>query len=786
MPFNLVHISQQDPKWKDMKLGTSNLTLGAYGCAVTSLAMYLSGFNYPEDAASLNTKMRNLGGFVDAAIVWGAVSTIYPKIRYKNLILCRDTDAPIDMIGNSVSAGQPVLLEVDSSPASGLQTHWVVAYKKVGKDFLILDPFPYPSDKGEVSLMARYSQGKELKRSITAAVFYESQGEGVPSTPTTPPADGGYYVRVIQSLEAGLRLRSQPTTASDTLTIEAALTNLKVLEPEATARPKVGAQNQWLNVSDPNGLQGYVAASYVENVSTPGPVVTTPPVTTPPVTTPPSTSEYYVRVLQSVPAGLSLRSQPNTSSNTLAIEPTLTNLRVLEPEATARAKVGVQGQWLNVSDPKGLTGYVAAWYVENTTQPVVTTPPVVTPPAVTGPPKRSRRSIGEGLENVELAPAADQMLNVPDNAPPLIRLVAKIWNRYGGLLEPLSVALKIKPGTAVAVLAIESGGQAFADDGRMIIRFENHIFFQYWGRNHMTDFAQRFRFNPSQSWTGHQWRPNTNQNWIECHTSQASEWDVLNFASTLDQTAARMSISMGAPQIMGFNAGVIGYASADDMFVAFSSSERDQIIGFFDFIVGVLPNGGAVTSLQKLDYKAFATTYNGSGQADYYAGLMKTATDSFTILKSTMKPTTPVVTTPPVVTPPVDVTPPTPPTTPPPPITPPPVTTPPVTTPPSTPPVPPDPPPPYVEPPAEEPVVEEPHMEVVVNTNVVRPGLNLRQLPSTTSEILGVEPVGTKLRVLDDPDEARARIGKVGQWILVKDQKGRRGYVGAAYVVEAK
>ena len=77
-------------------------------------------------------------------------------------------------------------------------------------------------------------------------------------------------------------------------------------------------------------------------------------------------------------------------------------------------------------------------------------------------------------------------------------------------------------------------------------------------------------------------------------------------------------------------------------------------------------------------------------------------------------------------------------------------------------------------------------MEVVVGSNVVRPGLNLRQLPSTTSSILGVEAIGTRLRVLDNPDEARARLGKADQWILVKDQKGRRGYVGAAYVIEVK
>jgi len=76
-------------------------------------------------------------------------------------------------------------------------------------------------------------------------------------------------------------------------------------------------------------------------------------------------------------------------------------------------------------------------------------------------------------------------------------------------------------------------------------------------------------------------------------------------------------------------------------------------------------------------------------------------------------------------------------------------------------------------------------MYVVVGTNVAKPGLNLRKLPSTGSEILGVEPIGSKLRVLDNPEDARKRIGKPGEWILVKDDKGRRGYVGAAYVREA-
>ena len=627
MSFNLVRISQQDPKWKDTKLGNSSLTIGSYGCALTAVAMYLSGFGYPEDPASLNGRMKSNGGFADAAIAWCTVSAIYPKIKYNNLIICRDTDAPIDMIGDSIRAGQPVLLEVDSSPKSGLQTHWVLAYQKVGKDFLILDPWPCPSDTGEVSLMARYSQGNTLKRSITAAVFYECQGGGAP-VPTSPPTDG-YYVRVLGSLEAGLRLRSQPTTAADTVTVEPALTNLKVLESEAGARTKVGVLNQWLNVSDAGGLQGYVAAWYVENAQVTDPVPPTPPTPAPPT-----------------------------------------------PQS----------------------------------------PP--TPPT---PPKRSRKSVADGLESVDLPPAADQLLNAPASASPLIHLVADIWNRYGGLLGALSGVLNVQPGVAVAVLAIESGGQAFAADGRMMIRFENHIFYQYWGNTHASDFGQHFRYNSGQVWTGHQWRPTAGQNWIDCHTSPSSEWDVFNFACSLDASAARTSISMGAPQIMGFNYAVVGYSSVDDMFAAFSASERDQVIGFFDFVVGILPNSGAVKALQKLDHRAFAISYNGSGQADYYAGLMKGANDAFTALK--------------LAPPPVDNT---------------------------------------------------PHMDVIVGANVARPGLNLRKLPSTASDILAVELIGVRLRVLDDPAQVRGCIGNASQWILVKDDAGRRGYVNAAYVVEAK
>ena len=106
MPFQLVNISQQDPRWKNTGLGFGkNSTIGAYGCAMTSVCMWLSGFGYPETPDTLNTKLKQRGGFVQDAIVWGAVSAIYPKVKYKNLVLCRDTDAPIDAISGAIAAG---------------------------------------------------------------------------------------------------------------------------------------------------------------------------------------------------------------------------------------------------------------------------------------------------------------------------------------------------------------------------------------------------------------------------------------------------------------------------------------------------------------------------------------------------------------------------------------------------------------------------------------------------------------------------------------------------------
>lgn len=93
-------------------------------------------------------------------------------------------------------------------------------------------------------------------------------------------------------------------------------------------------------------------------------------------------------VIYAAADGLAFRSQPQVIDATLIRRvPLNTQFSVLDPAEQARARIGVNGQWLKVQDVQGATGYVAAWYVSADPQkePLGATPaptnPVVTPPA---------------------------------------------------------------------------------------------------------------------------------------------------------------------------------------------------------------------------------------------------------------------------------------------------------------------------------------------------------------------------------------------------------------------
>ena len=245
------------------------------------------------------------------------------------------------------------------------------------------------------------------------------------------------------------------------------------------------------------------------------------------------------------------------------------------------------------------------------------------PPGGLDVPSGSPLTLAE-LQAMSLAPA--RKLNVPGGAGQSALNAARIWNKYGGVLEPLSAKIGIDKAAAVAVIAVESGGSGMGPDGRMIIRFENHLFWTYWGKANPAAYNQYFVFDQNASWKGHQYRPQPGGPWLDVHQNQNSEWAAFNFASTIDAGAAKKSISMGLVQIMGFNHRAIGYASPDAMFAAFAADEKFQLLGFFNFVKN---DQRQINALRNRDFVGFARIYNGPGQPDFYGGLIKGVGDGF-------------------------------------------------------------------------------------------------------------------------------------------------------------
>lgn len=239
----------------------------------------------------------------------------------------------------------------------------------------------------------------------------------------------------------------------------------------------------------------------------------------------------------------------------------------------------------------------------------------------------------EDLKSVRLEAPETEKIDVRPSFSSRQKVVARTWNGHGGLLARLSQIIGVDVGAAVAVLCVESGGRGFGPDGRMIIRFENHVFWRQWGRKNSAVFDVHFRFHPEKRWTQHQFREKRGGRWVTFHGNQGEEWRVFEFARVLNEPAAMRAISMGGPQIMGFNHARIGYDSVREMFGAFQAGMRYQILGLFDFLKGPGTSSPMVVALQRKKFEDFAAGYNGPGQAAKYGDLIESHFEIFRSLR---------------------------------------------------------------------------------------------------------------------------------------------------------
>lgn len=263
------------------------------------------------------------------------------------------------------------------------------------------------------------------------------------------------------------------------------------------------------------------------------------------------------RLYVSAPAGLFLRMLSNAQSTGI----------VLAPYAASVEQIGrnAAGDWAQVTYG-GLTGWMALQYLSATPPPPGTS--VSTPP-------------------------------VPPPTAPIVPV--------SGALDPLLLE---------AIMLTEAGGTGF-ENGRLKIRLEAHLLLGATFGN-PSAFTPYFQFNADNFLIAH-YRSDAAAPWIAYHDSQGDEWAAFTFACKLDIAAAMRCISMGAGQVMGFNAQRVGYPSPVAMFNAFERSEIAQVLAVVNYC---LTDPGLVRAIASRDYTTIARDYNGVGLESTYASLL--------------------------------------------------------------------------------------------------------------------------------------------------------------------
>lgn len=114
-------LNQRDPKWKNIKLGFGNTTIGDYGCTITALAML-----YDTTPDVVNEKLKAVGGFTGPnqnLLIWEKIKSAYPNTESVERVRTYDNNRVSEAINNYGGC----LVEVDfDNTARTDGKHWVL------------------------------------------------------------------------------------------------------------------------------------------------------------------------------------------------------------------------------------------------------------------------------------------------------------------------------------------------------------------------------------------------------------------------------------------------------------------------------------------------------------------------------------------------------------------------------------------------------------------------------------------------------------------------------------
>ena len=137
-PVQLFKVfSQNDPIWKNDKIGGTNLTVGNYGCTTSCVSdggTWFGEIITPKELAS-HKELYTSGGL----IIWKMIKTIFKKMKFFYRYYSFN-ESIIDKY-LIINPNTVVLLNVDRG------YHWVFALSKGNGGYTCSDPYPYLAKK---------------------------------------------------------------------------------------------------------------------------------------------------------------------------------------------------------------------------------------------------------------------------------------------------------------------------------------------------------------------------------------------------------------------------------------------------------------------------------------------------------------------------------------------------------------------------------------------------------------------------------------------------------------
>ncbi|MCP3731997.1 N-acetylmuramidase family protein [Sphingomonas sp. MG17] len=195
-------------------------------------------------------------------------------------------------------------------------------------------------------------------------------------------------------------------------------------------------------------------------------------------------------------------------------------------------------------------------------------------------------------------------------------VIAALTNRSAPALTKDDIAaaasdLRVPVGHIKGVRKVEAPRGPFDDQGRPSILYEPHVFARQSGHE----------FNVSHPKLSYrQWKAGA-------YGPLSAQYPKLLDACALAPDAAFKACSWGAFQVLGENAGLLGYRDALDMAIALTKSEAAHLDSFVRFVRSKRAEDElrACRPGDPSSCEPFVAIYNGTGQVKKYAGLLAEA-----------------------------------------------------------------------------------------------------------------------------------------------------------------